>query len=316
MDREIERKFFFDPRLWSGTPVRSTPLDQGYLSDTGAWEIRLRRSGNEHRYTMKTGDGLDRGEWEVKLAPSDFEALWTRTLGLRITKLREKYSWKGHTVEVDRYGADLEGLWVAGIDLRSEVQEPSLGRFRWLGFRRSPVSEGTQRMGSCHCFDPAAGPLDLPQGAARAGDCPGKGSLGRGPGGSGDHGQARGPPHRFALRPGNRDGEPPVVPTPGHGTGGPVAGARTTGSQGHPFVRGELPRRIGPNGGPMGPRFQEFLEGRQVQSVIARRSRSSRGSPLLWGACPRSPNKEKASRRRLFQFVLAGTGLELVTFGL
>jgi len=116
MDREIERKFFFDPRQWSGTPVRSTPLEQGYLPGTGDWEIRLRRSGSEHRYTMKSGSGMDRGEWEIKVTSSDFESLWVRTLGLRLQKLRERYSWKGHTVEVDRYANALEGLWVAEVE--------------------------------------------------------------------------------------------------------------------------------------------------------------------------------------------------------
>ena len=124
MEREIERKFFFDYRKWTGTPLRSTPLEQGYLPGTGDWEIRLRRSGTEHKYTMKTGTGLDRGEWEIKLSATDFEALWARTAGMRIVKLRERFSWKGHTVEADRYAGSLEGLSVA------EVEFPGLSEAR------------------------------------------------------------------------------------------------------------------------------------------------------------------------------------------
>jgi len=124
MDREIERKFFFDPRKWTGAPVRTTPLEQGYLPGTGEWEIRLRRSGADHKYTMKTGTGLDRGEWEIKLSAADFDALWARTEGMRIVKVRERFTWKGHTVEADRYGGPLEGLSVA------EVEFPGLAEAR------------------------------------------------------------------------------------------------------------------------------------------------------------------------------------------
>lgn len=116
MGREIERKFFFEPKKWSGTPVRSTSLEQGYLPGTGEWEIRLRRSGTEHRYTMKKGAGLDRDEWDLRLSPPEFEALWPQTTGLRIEKLRERFSWKGHTIEADRYGGGLEGLSVAEVE--------------------------------------------------------------------------------------------------------------------------------------------------------------------------------------------------------
>jgi len=116
MEREIERKFLFEPRRWHGSPVRSTSLEPGYLPGTGDWEIRLRRSGTDHRYTMKKGAGLDRDEWEIKLWPQDFEALWSRTAGLRIAKLRERYSWKGHTIEADRYTGALEGLSVAEVE--------------------------------------------------------------------------------------------------------------------------------------------------------------------------------------------------------
>jgi len=116
MNREIERKFFFDSNQPLGKPTRSQALEQGYLPGTGEWEIRLRRSGTDHRYTMKTGTGLDRGEWEIRVSPEDFETLWSRTQGQRIVKVREKYTWKGHTVEVDRYAAGLEGLTVAEVE--------------------------------------------------------------------------------------------------------------------------------------------------------------------------------------------------------
>lgn len=122
MEREIERKFFFHPEKWGGKPAKTTTLEQGYLASTGDWEIRLRRSGTDCRYTMKTGTGLDRGEWEVKLSPPDFEALWPQTLGRRLVKIRERHVWKGLSFDVDRYGAALEGLVVTEVEFANAEQ--------------------------------------------------------------------------------------------------------------------------------------------------------------------------------------------------
>jgi len=124
MDREIERKFFFSPNLWSAKALKSTVLEQGYLADTGAWEIRLRRAGSDCHFTVKKGVGLDREEWETRPSGPEFEALWGRTEGQRLVKVREKYGWKGLTVDVDRYGGKFEDLVVA------EVEFPDLEQAR------------------------------------------------------------------------------------------------------------------------------------------------------------------------------------------
>lgn len=124
MEREIERKFYFHPENWKGKPVKSTALEQGYVSGTGDWEIRLRRSAGDHRYTMKSGSGLNRAEWEIRVLPSDFEALWPQTVGHRLVKLRERHLWKGTNFDFDQYGANLAGLNVV------EVEFPDLASAR------------------------------------------------------------------------------------------------------------------------------------------------------------------------------------------
>jgi len=130
MRQEIERKFFVDPRAWKN-PIDSTPIEQGYLADTGSWEIRLRRTPGQDRFTMKSLGGLNRDEWEVPLARENTEQLWSRTEGLRLRKLRDRYLWKGLTVEVDRYQDVLEGLNVA------EVEFPDLA-----AARKFPATKG------------------------------------------------------------------------------------------------------------------------------------------------------------------------------
>jgi len=119
--REIERKFFFNPALWSGKPVKTIKIEQGYLAATGEWEIRLRRIGNEHKYTMKTGTGLNRGEWEIPLSSEAFGDLWTQTEGQRLTKVRERFAVKDNTIEVDTYTGSHAGLMVAEVEFAGLV---------------------------------------------------------------------------------------------------------------------------------------------------------------------------------------------------
>ena len=116
MQREVERKFFFNPALWKLRPVSTAYLAQGYLADTGTWEIRLRKSGDEHFFTLKQGQGLDRDEWEVAVTAQAFEQLWGRTQGAQLTKVRESYALKGLVFEVDHFRGALEGLITAEVE--------------------------------------------------------------------------------------------------------------------------------------------------------------------------------------------------------
>ena len=146
MDREVERKFFFLGEKWKPEPLKSTALEQGYLRSTGDWEIRLRRSATECRYTMKSGSGLDRGEWELKISGAEFEALWPQTEGQRIVKIRERHGWKGMDVDVDCYGAGLTGLTVAEVEFASVAQSPSYWEDRLAVHQCVPVASRSVRL--------------------------------------------------------------------------------------------------------------------------------------------------------------------------
>lgn len=115
MGFEIERKFFFDPAKWRSAPLRSTALRQGYLADTGAWEVCLREENGEHRSTLSSGSGQTRTTWESRLTAAEFDDLWPQTEGRRLVTTREMHHWKGQTFEVDHYGGALEGLVVVEV---------------------------------------------------------------------------------------------------------------------------------------------------------------------------------------------------------
>ncbi len=120
---EIERKFFCDAaRL--GRPVGSLHLEQGYLGDTGATEVRLRRSSSGQHLTIKSGAGTRRFEWEIDVPALEFESLWTHA-ERRVSKIRQQHAWKGHTLEVDFYERELEGLVTAEVEFSSLAEARS-----------------------------------------------------------------------------------------------------------------------------------------------------------------------------------------------
>jgi CYTH domain-containing protein/8-oxo-dGTP pyrophosphatase MutT (NUDIX family) len=123
MGNEIERKFYGDAgRL--GKPLSTIKLEQGYLPETGSTEVRLRRAGTELFLTLKAGGGAQRYEWEVPLSPADFDALWSRTV-TRVSKVRQRFAWKGHTLEIDRYEGALDGLSTAEVEFSSLAEAKS-----------------------------------------------------------------------------------------------------------------------------------------------------------------------------------------------
>ncbi len=98
---EIERKFLLDglPAIPAGAQVHH--IEQGYLPEseecpvdgTEVSEGRLRRTTHPDgsftcTNTFKTGSGLIRHERERVIEPEEFERLWPRTQGARISKTR------------------------------------------------------------------------------------------------------------------------------------------------------------------------------------------------------------------------------------
>src|SRR3954447_17300189 len=100
---EIERKFLLDA-LPEGLDAGAR-IEQGYVAlDPAGAEVRVRRKGDEHTLTVKTGAGLVRGEEELALSAEDFARLWPLTDGRRVLKSRHLVDLgAGLTAEVDVY---------------------------------------------------------------------------------------------------------------------------------------------------------------------------------------------------------------------
>ena len=75
MALEIERKFLIVQPPENLEEYASYDIDQGYLIITDDIELRIRKIGNEHFHTIKSGEGLSRIETEIEITPDQFNAL-------------------------------------------------------------------------------------------------------------------------------------------------------------------------------------------------------------------------------------------------
>ena len=114
---EIERKYLLQSLPQFPATARSYRMDQGYFANEPG---RVRRTQApdgtiSYTHTIKKGVGLVREEIERVLSPDEFESLWPRTAGRRLTKTRTKVPDDNLVWEIDDYD-DLD-LMVAEIEL-------------------------------------------------------------------------------------------------------------------------------------------------------------------------------------------------------
>jgi adenylate cyclase len=130
---EIERKFLVRelPNLHD---AKKQEILQGYLAvDADGTEVRVRRIGERHVQTVKTGAGLKRGEIEIDITPSQFDSLWPATEKRRLEKVRFELKHGRHVIELDLYRGTLAGLKVAEVEFDSEQESIAFTPPTWFG---------------------------------------------------------------------------------------------------------------------------------------------------------------------------------------
>ena len=140
MSEEVERKFVVaEPsevrgRLASaGVASTAVAIRQGYLAAEDDVELRLRITGSGSVITVKAGSGLHRTEVECAITDADAEALWPRTVGRRLEKVRHRVDLGPLTAEVDIYGGELDGLVVVEVEFASEAAADDFTPPDWFG---------------------------------------------------------------------------------------------------------------------------------------------------------------------------------------
>lgn len=124
--QEIERKFLVTDDSYRTLAYAKDDIQQGYICSGHGRTVRVRTRGDKGYLTIKgpSSDGISRFEWEKEITLDDARALFT-LCGERIEKTRYLVKNGRHTVEIDEFHGENEGLVFAEIEL-SDVNEEYL----------------------------------------------------------------------------------------------------------------------------------------------------------------------------------------------
>ena len=132
MAQEIERKYLVVGEF-KDLAHNSMHLIQGYIA-SGKRTVRVRIGDSGAWLTIKgpsPNGGLSRYEWEKEIDAKEAMELLQLAEGAVIDKVRYYVDYEGHTIEVDEFHGDNEGLVMAEIELQSEDERVVLPK--WLG---------------------------------------------------------------------------------------------------------------------------------------------------------------------------------------
>ena len=123
--QEIERKFLVADDSYRTLAYDKSEILQGYICSGHGHTVRVRTRGDKGYLTIKgpSLDGISRFEWEKEITLQDARELFALCRAGRIEKTRYLVRNGKHTVEVDEFHGDNEGLVFAEIEL-SDVDEP------------------------------------------------------------------------------------------------------------------------------------------------------------------------------------------------
>lgn len=133
MAQEIERKFLVTGPF-RDLAHQATRIVQGYLCSVPERTVRVRIRGDQGFLTIKgigNASGASRFEWEREIPATEAEQLLALCEPGVIDKVRHLVRVGGHTVEVDEFHGENEGLVVAEVELAAE--DEAFDRPAWLG---------------------------------------------------------------------------------------------------------------------------------------------------------------------------------------
>ncbi len=122
--KEIERKFLVTDNSYRTLAYAKDDILQGYICSGHGHTVRVRTRGNKGYLTIKgpSADGISRFEWEKEITLDDAYELFT-LCGERIEKTRYLVQNGKHTVEIDEFHGENEGLVFAEIELNDINEE-------------------------------------------------------------------------------------------------------------------------------------------------------------------------------------------------
>lgn len=131
---EIERKFLVTSFDFKNDYFAKNEIAQGYLSSHPERTVRIRIKANKGYLTIKgigNESGISRFEWEKEIEIEEAKQLLKLCEKGVIEKTRYEVKSGNHTIEVDEFHGENNGLIVAEIELKDE--NDSVEKPHWLG---------------------------------------------------------------------------------------------------------------------------------------------------------------------------------------
>ena len=129
---EIERKFLIKqiPEGCTSFPCRQ--IEQAYLNTDPV--VRIRRDNDDYYLTYKGKGMMMREEYNLPLQAEGYYHLLGKADGKTIRKKRYLIPLDGtHTIELDEFEGDYEGLLMAEVEFTSEEDANSFEKPAWFG---------------------------------------------------------------------------------------------------------------------------------------------------------------------------------------
>ena len=131
---EIERKYLVTSLDFKNDYFAKNEIAQGYLSSNPERTVRIRVKGNKGYLTIKgigNESGISRFEWEKEIDVFEAKQLLKLCEKGVIEKTRYEVKSGNHTIEIDEFHGENNGLIIAEIELEDENE--SIEKPHWLG---------------------------------------------------------------------------------------------------------------------------------------------------------------------------------------
>ncbi len=131
---EIERKYLVTSLSFKDEAHTQNEIAQGYLTSNPERTVRIRIKGAKGYITIKgvgNESGTSRMEWEKEIPVDEAKSLLQLCEKGVIEKTRYEVKSGHHTIEIDVFHGDNDGLIMAEIELQNE--DEAIEKPNWLG---------------------------------------------------------------------------------------------------------------------------------------------------------------------------------------
>lgn len=130
---EIERKFTIKHLPENIDQYHHDEIKQGYVyTGEDGREFRLRQKSDKYYITFKQGSDLSRKETEQEIDKEKFDLMWPLTQNKRLEKTRYYIPYDKHTIEVDIYKGNNEGLVITEVEFDTEDEAKGFVAPEWF----------------------------------------------------------------------------------------------------------------------------------------------------------------------------------------